>query len=266
LLNAQAMTKEGTTMARGLIENTLKLAFKTYLRANARVLAARSALAGDWQDLPTDRRCEGSVEQANEPAVILEAAKEDSQQQVRTQAPPAPSPTGSAAAPAKVAARRRRAPAAPERPMRDSAPVEMLKADHRRVEQLFSQYRQAIDPALKKAIAEQVLHALEAHGELEEILYAATGASGEGQRSGRFEKRYREHDAIEGALEELKAMGSIDPEFETMFQELRQRVEQHIQEEETELLPEAQARLGSRSEELGREMAARRAQPSAAAH
>ena len=60
-------------------------------------------------------------------------------------------------------------------------------------------------------------------------------------------------------IRELRGLSPGDDEFEDKFQRLISSVEHHIQEEEGEMFPEAEKRLGSELEELGKELEQERA-------
>jgi hemerythrin superfamily protein len=49
--------------------------------------------------------------------------------------------------------------------------IAMLKADHQRVKDLFTQYEATSNPATKRTLAEQVFVELETHAQLEENVF-----------------------------------------------------------------------------------------------
>lgn len=133
--------------------------------------------------------------------------------------------------------------------------LDILKKDHDKVKELFSEYDTLSgDGARKNEIAQTVLRELELHSRVEEdIFYPALRA-----RSGKDGKElvkhsYSEHHEIDDLVAELKDTDMSDPDFEDRFQELMEDVEEHIEEEETEMFPKAQI-LGKELETLGQQI------------
>jgi hemerythrin-like domain-containing protein len=163
--------------------------------------------------------------------------------------------------------------------------IELLKADHARVQALFRQYEAAENPAQpQRELAEQIFTALEVHAALEEELFypavraqlgtvtveeEATGAA-EGDADTDEADGDADTDLIAGALEEhqevktlIAALRALDPgaaPFQAAFAELREGVEEHVGMEEDELMPAVAAALGSKLEQLGQQLEERKGQ------
>lgn len=136
--------------------------------------------------------------------------------------------------------------------------MEMLKADHRKVLNLFRQYGATNDQDLKRRVAEHVLTELELHAQLEETVFYpafAARAYDEGERlvGGAFQV----HQLFKDLIAELRDIAD-DEEFEIRFHELMDHVEQHMEEEEREMFPQAQALLADDMEEIREEMQERK--------
>ncbi|SRR5712691_546539 len=128
--------------------------------------------------------------------------------------------------------------------------IAMLKADHRQVRTLFQQYEDTPDQYLKQIIAEHLFAELELHTLLEETVFYpvfAEQADVEGKR------------LVDGALQDHQRVGELmadlqeiddDAAFEVRFHELREHVEQHIEEEETAMFPQATQVLAAHLEEI----------------
>jgi iron-sulfur cluster repair protein YtfE (RIC family) len=128
--------------------------------------------------------------------------------------------------------------------------IAMLTADHRQVCALFQQYADTFDPYLKQMIAEHVFAELTLHMLLEETVFYPAFAEQADEEGKRFvEEALPEHQEIKAFIETLQEIGD-DTAFETRFQELRVQVEQHIEEEETRMFPEAAQVLASHWEEI----------------
>ncbi len=141
-------------------------------------------------------------------------------------------------------------------------PVQMILDDHERVRQLFQQFQQADEQQQKQQIADQVLMELTVHANLEEeIFYPAMRQKASGSEDQQMvQEAYEEHAQAKALIQQLQGMQASDPQFTTLFQQLQQDVEHHVQEEETEMLPKAQQELSDQMDRLGQEMAQRKQQ------
>ncbi len=140
--------------------------------------------------------------------------------------------------------------------------LQFLKRDHDKVRRLFADFETAGDDALvrKQEIAEQVFVELQAHSRIEEeLFYPALNAKATSHGKELVEEALDEHADVDEMIRELRGLSPGDDEFEDKFQELISSVEHHIQEEEGEMFPEAEKRLGSELEELGRDLEQERA-------
>jgi Hemerythrin HHE cation binding domain len=160
--------------------------------------------------------------------------------------------------------------------------IELLKADHARVQELFRRYEKAV--GRHREIAEQIFTELEMHATLEkELFYPALRGSvkpaileldpptaEEDTEDEAADLMAEEEDLVTEALEEhrevkiliatLRALDPGDAQFQTTFAELREGVEEHVGMEEDELMPDAEAVLGDELERLGRQMEERKEQ------
>ena len=145
-------------------------------------------------------------------------------------------------------------------------PIKLLKDDHKKVKQLFRDFEKAEGAREKKKIAEQVFEELEIHSRLEEeIFYPAVRDKAEGETKELVAEGFEEHHVVDVLINELKALGSVDEQYEAKFKVLTENVEHHIEEEEGELLPEAKKVLGKEIDQLGDQMAQRKAELTPAA-
>lgn len=145
--------------------------------------------------------------------------------------------------------------------------VEMLKTDHRKVKDLFKQFSELGDRAhvSKQKLAAQIFQELEIHSKLEEeIFYPAVRQVGEKELGEVVAEGLEEHHVVDVLIEEIRALSPEDEAFDAKMKVLCENVEHHIEEEETEMLPDAKRKLGGRVEELGGEMQQMREQLKAA--
>jgi len=129
----------------------------------------------------------------------------------------------------------------------------LLKADHRKVEELFSQLESASGQA-KMRVFEQIKTELELHTHIEEkIFYPALEKPK--QTHDLALEAYEEHDVVKKLLRELSRAKSPNEEWEAKAKVLQENVEHHVEEEENELFPKAQSALGETDiEALGEQM------------
>jgi iron-sulfur cluster repair protein YtfE (RIC family) len=131
--------------------------------------------------------------------------------------------------------------------------VEMLKADHKKVRNLFQQYQDA-PGAQKRPIAEQVFVELQNHAQLEEmIFYPAVDEDTDEEGQKLVEEARQEHQMVKDLIAELRTL-TDEAEFDAKFQELQQNVEHHVEEEESEMFPLAEVELDDELEDLAEQM------------
>jgi iron-sulfur cluster repair protein YtfE (RIC family) len=139
--------------------------------------------------------------------------------------------------------------------------IELLKADHDKVQALFQQYRDAeTGPSQqKRQLAEQIFSELEVHSALEEeIFYPAVQAKAEADIQDLVADSVEDHHAVKELIAELRTLDPGDEEYEAKLEELRESVEEHVSEEEDEMFPEAEELLSDGLERLGSEMEERK--------
>lgn len=131
----------------------------------------------------------------------------------------------------------------------------LLKQDHRKVEELFSQLESSRGQA-KLRVFEQIKMELELHAHIEEkVFYPALEESK--QTHELVLEAYEEHDVVKKLLRELGRAKTANEEWEAKAKVLQENVEHHVEEEENELFKKASAALSREEiEELGEELAA----------
>ncbi len=136
--------------------------------------------------------------------------------------------------------------------------IELLKSDHRRVQDLFEAYETAGGDD-KISIGHKIMKELDVHAAIEEeIFYPAFKEKAGKQGEDMVTEALEEHQAVKTALKELKAMDPDDDSFESTFHDMIHDVMHHVTEEESEMLPLAEEVLGGALEELGTDMQRRK--------
>jgi hemerythrin superfamily protein len=133
--------------------------------------------------------------------------------------------------------------------------IEMLRADHQKVRDLFQDYGEAQDQRAKRKIAQQVFVELETHAQLEEsVFYPAFKQEADQAGKQLVAESLEEHQRVKDLIEELRELDADDEMFDAKFHELMEQVEHHVEEEESEMLPEAELALAEQAEDLMDEM------------
>jgi hemerythrin superfamily protein len=142
--------------------------------------------------------------------------------------------------------------------------IELIKADHRKVERLFREFEEAGDRAYKtkQELVGQIVEELEVHAAIEEeIYYPAVEAKARKDGKELIAEAVEEHHVVKILLSELGSMSSGDEAFDAKVTVLMENVRHHVEEEESELLPQSEKILGTDElTRLGEQMAARKQQ------
>jgi hemerythrin superfamily protein len=142
--------------------------------------------------------------------------------------------------------------------------VELIKSDHRKVEQLFREFEEAGDRAYKtkQELVGQIVEELEVHATIEEeIYYPAVEAKARKDGKELIAEAVEEHHVVKILLGELGSMSSEDEAFDAKVTVLMENVRHHVEEEESELLPQSEKILGTDElTRLGEQMAVRKQQ------
>ena len=132
--------------------------------------------------------------------------------------------------------------------------IAMLKADHQRVKDLFTQYEATSNPETKRTLADEVFVELETHAQLEEnIFYPSLNEETE-EGPELVKESLQEHATVKQLIAELRQMGPQNNGFDAKFHELMHNVEHHVAEEEAEMFPLAEEELAEDLDEMSGEM------------
>ena len=139
--------------------------------------------------------------------------------------------------------------------------IELLKADHVKVKSILAQLSESTDRAIKKRteLLEKLEMEISIHTRLEEeILYPAFKEAGSKEQDIMYFEAKEEHRTVDSlVLPDLKLTDPSTPEFAGRVKVVKELLEHHIEEEESEMFPQARKLLGkAQLEELGAEMEA----------
>lgn len=136
--------------------------------------------------------------------------------------------------------------------------IALLKSDHRKVEDLFSEYESADTAAKKRKLAEQICLELTIHTRIEEeIFYPACRKKVEPDL---LDESYVEHDGAKVLIAELEQGKPSDAYYDAKMTVLAEMIKHHVHEEEAYLkgLFAQARRAGLDLDQLGVELAARK--------
>jgi hypothetical protein len=108
--------------------------------------------------------------------------------------------------------------------------IALLKADHRKVEDLFDKFEKAKGADRKKALAEEICMELSIHATIEEeIFYPACKGKVEEDL---LSESYVEHDGAKVMIAELLGSSPDDEFYDAKMSVLSEEIKHHVREEE----------------------------------
>ncbi len=133
----------------------------------------------------------------------------------------------------------------------------LIRNDHREVDALFAKALAGDTPvAQRRTITAKITAALTAHAEMEEALFypALRKAGGSKERDSVLEAA-EEHGVVKDLIAKIEAISGRDETLEAKLTVLKELVQHHVKEEESEIFSEAREKLGNeRLKTLGAEM------------
>jgi hemerythrin superfamily protein len=140
--------------------------------------------------------------------------------------------------------------------------IDLLKKQHREVEQLFEEFEAAGENAAKtkERLCRKISDQLAVHAEIEEKLFYPEAKQENTEEI--LRESVEEHLAMKRILADLIEKGTGDEQFEARMTVLKEQVEHHVEEEEKELFPKVRKScsreeledLGTRMETLAQEL------------
>jgi uncharacterized membrane protein len=144
----------------------------------------------------------------------------------------------------------------------------MIKADHDKVEHLYQRYQSLQGQgAEQRAVVQQICQELEIHAKLEEdIFYPAVQAKLGKNGADLVTEAVKEHNEMKRLIRQLQTGGLAEADYDSSVHRLMRGVQDHVREEEGEMLPQAEQQMGSDLEPLGMQMQRRKESLQAAMH
>ncbi len=115
--------------------------------------------------------------------------------------------------------------------------IDLLKQQHREVEELFEEFEQAGEGAkkTKERLCQQIGDALAVHATIEEKIFYPESKQENTEEL--LRESVEEHLAVKKLLADIMQSELDDPQFEAKMKVLKEQVEHHVEEEERELFP-----------------------------
>src|SRR5262249_30877332 len=138
----------------------------------------------------------------------------------------------------------------------------ILKKDHRVVSGLFWTLQQTTNPHVRRSVFSQIQNQLEIHSQVEEeIFYPAMRHIRTSTAQQQVDDARRDHQQIKDLLHQVSTTDPDSFEFMSKVNQLMERVERHVEEEETEMFPMAQNNMSDEElEHLGHRLHDRKVQ------
>src|SRR5580693_8762699 len=109
--------------------------------------------------------------------------------------------------------------------------VALLKADHRQVEQWFSQFEKAKSASKKQQLASNICNGLTVHTSIEEEIFYPAFLEASGDKSMHHEAIV-EHAAAKTLIAQIQKMSPSDDFFDAKVTVLSEMIKHHVKEEE----------------------------------
>ena len=139
----------------------------------------------------------------------------------------------------------------------------ILKKDHRAVSALFWALQQTTNPSIRKSIFNQIRSQIDLHAQVEEeIFYPAVRNLYTAVAEQHVDEANHEHRQIKDLCHQVSMIDANSYAFMSKVNELKEKVEHHVEEEENEMFPLAENNMsGEELDRLGRQMHERKVNP-----
>jgi len=134
--------------------------------------------------------------------------------------------------------------------------TDLLKKQHKNVKALFRKVEETEDGRRRRQLMNEISDELKLHTKVEEeIFYPAVREIGTSKVEELVDESFEEHHVVDLVLAELPNVDPEDERFAAKMTVLSELVEHHADEEEDEMFPMCEKKLGKeRLQELGEQM------------
>ena len=132
--------------------------------------------------------------------------------------------------------------------------LDLLKEDHKKVAQLFGQAEGTENEKKKQQLFEQIKTELDTHTHIEETIFYPAIQKNEDLKDMVLEA-LEEHKQVKTLLREISSLADGSEKFDAKLKVMKENVEHHVEEEETEMFPKVEKALDkAQLEECGQQM------------
>ena len=114
-------------------------------------------------------------------------------------------------------------------------PIELLKNDHRKVDNLFKLVAMSKSNDERHSVFQQIRNLIEQHTRVEETIFYPAFSQYE-SFDDLLDDSYQEHQDIQDMIDEMLTLEDED-DFQDMLEDLQEEVEHHVHMEETRFFP-----------------------------
>jgi hemerythrin superfamily protein len=135
--------------------------------------------------------------------------------------------------------------------------IEMLKQQHREVDELFEEFEGAGDGArkTKERICQRIADALAIHAQIEEQIFYPESKEATDEVEDLLRESVEEHLSVKRLLAEIMESSLEDPQIDAKLSVLKEQVQHHVHEEEKELFPKVKKACSAEQlEDMGTRM------------
>ncbi|PYN08635.1 MAG: hemerythrin [Candidatus Rokuibacteriota bacterium] len=134
--------------------------------------------------------------------------------------------------------------------------TDLLKKQHKSVKALFKKVENTEDARRRRQLMDEITNELKIHTKIEEeIFYPAVREIGTSKAEELVDESFEEHHVVDLVLAELPKVDPEDDRFAAKMTVLSELVQHHADEEEEEMFPMCEKKLGrERLQQLGEQM------------
>ena len=139
--------------------------------------------------------------------------------------------------------------------------LDLIKKDHRQIETLFSEVETTDDTQKLYQCFNQLYEEISLHTEVEEQTFYPAIRDYCEDADELVDEAQGQHDEAKQLLEEIESLSPTSAEFQAKIRELKQAIQHHVQEEETQVFSQArQCMSEAKRLQLGNEFEAVKSQ------
>jgi hemerythrin superfamily protein len=136
--------------------------------------------------------------------------------------------------------------------------IALLRADHKKVSELFAQYEKTRSPEKKRTIVAEICIELGVHSQIEEEIFYPAAKRALRDRE-LVPEALVEHASVKSLMAQVEGVKPDGEMFDAKIKVLSEFVKHHVKEEQNEIFPKA-AKTKLDMNELGAQLAARKEQ------